>query len=200
MTPPRKKYIFHVARTWDGKFKYPRCHFCFSKYNKLEKHVQEIHIVTKRGLSFRRQALYEKDHDNVSFKVKICSELDDITRKLKSAKEKYLLLLECGLPISNDFCRCFNSILELKQSFEGFNQRQINQTELILYGKVATVKERAAAIIKNLQDEVTKLSIKIINNNKIIELLKKDHEALLENNDDYYNLKLNEEIEDHTKQ
>ncbi|CAG8648840.1 7470_t:CDS:2 [Dentiscutata heterogama] len=226
MTPPRKKYIFHVARTSDSKFKCPRCHYCFSKYDKLKKHVQKIHITSIRGLSLQRQAPCEKNRDSISFEAKMCNELDDLARKLKSAEERYLPLLERGLPISNDFCRCFNSIIELKQSFKGFIQRQNNQTEHILYGKVVNEKDRVTTIIKNLREEVKKLNIEIINNNKTIALLnkkceeydklKKDHEALLNNNDNYYvdrcrslqrenyilkkrNLELNEEIEDHTR-
>ncbi|CAG8748631.1 1503_t:CDS:2, partial [Dentiscutata heterogama] len=115
-------------------------------------------------LSLQRQAPCEKNRDSISFKAKMCNELDNLAR----------------------------NTIELKQLFKGFNQRQNNQTEHILYG-IVNEKDRVTTITKNLHEEV---NIKIINNNKTITLLnkkceeydklKKYHEALLNNNDNYY--------------
>ncbi|CAG8829783.1 32673_t:CDS:2, partial [Gigaspora margarita] len=135
------------------------------------------------------------------------AELDRLINELTRAEEKYLPLIEHGYPVKHVFTQSRQSILQLKENFKTFTQRQFSLTQTILYKRVSAEKEKVATTIENLRKEVANLKNELFKNNKQIALLterhkklldthesllknhttlKDDYDALLENNSNYY--------------
>ncbi|CAG8833324.1 36731_t:CDS:1, partial [Gigaspora margarita] len=81
MSPPRRTKVNFVEKTPGHRFKCPRCHCSFVKYEKLEKHLQDIHLTTVQGIRYSqnaRQIQHDYDNNTFSFKNIICKQLDEI--------------------------------------------------------------------------------------------------------------------------
>ncbi|CAG8650465.1 17416_t:CDS:1, partial [Dentiscutata heterogama] len=142
MSPPRRtRKVYGVKKTPGHRFKYSSsgCHYSFIKNEKLEKHLQDIHLTMVQGIRHSQNAIqiqHDYDNNTFTFKSNIFKQLDEINNKLKIAKEKYLLLKNRH-PYIGEFGQCQNSISLLKVEINRFNNKQIRQLNNILVNKVA---------------------------------------------------------------
>ncbi|CAG8831403.1 1899_t:CDS:2, partial [Gigaspora margarita] len=188
MSPSRRnKNIYSVEKTSGNRFKCPspECHCLFAKYEKLENHIQDIHITTVREIrlnQFARQIQLNNDSNTFSFKNNMRKQLDEIYNKLEVAKNKYLPLIEYGYPRISEFSQCCDSITLLKVEISGFNKKQIHYVNSILDHKVAVVPLIATLLYHSLTNKIKELKEKYRKLNMKYHTLKKDHNT----GDDYY--------------
>ncbi|CAG8814286.1 44026_t:CDS:2 [Gigaspora margarita] len=209
--PPRRRYLsgYKLVKTAGNKYKCPICTNYFNSHTEVVYHIKEIHQTTLLGAIYQQDSeqaghlLFKKD----SHKEESCKELDRLINELTRAKEKYLPLIEHGYPVKYVFTQSRQSILQLKEKFKTFTQRQLSLTQTILYKRVSAEKEKVATTIKNLCEKIANLKNELIKKNKQIALLtekhkklldthesllknhttlKNDYDVLLENNSDYY--------------
>ncbi|CAG8534081.1 26388_t:CDS:2 [Gigaspora margarita] len=185
MPPRRTGKVIGIEKTPGHRFKCPsfRCHCSFVKYEKLEKHLQNIYLTIVQGIRHSQNAIqiqHDYDNNTFSFKSNICKQLDEINNKLKIAKEKYLPLTENRHPHFDEFGQCQNSISLLKVEISGFNEKQIRQINSILVNKVAAERENDVLMRRNLEffeeAEVTKTRNHKLENN--LHLLKQQNVEL----------------------
>ncbi|CAG8543460.1 14992_t:CDS:2 [Dentiscutata heterogama] len=185
MSPPRRtRKVYGVEKTPGHRFKCPSsgCHCSFVKYERLEKHLQDIHLTTIQGIRHNQNARQiQRDYDSIafSFKNNMCKQLDEIYEKLEIAENKYLPLTEYEYPQIGEFRQCRNSITLLKVEISRFNEKQIRLINSILVNKVAAEeKEKVATLVKKLREEIKLLMNELNKKNKKIKELEEKYIAL----------------------
>ncbi|CAG8738802.1 34728_t:CDS:2 [Gigaspora margarita] len=192
MSPPRRTKVNHVEKTPGHRLKCPRCHCSFVKYEKLEKHLQDIHLTTVQGIRHSqnaRQIQHDYDNNTFSFKSNICNQLDKIYDRLMIAKKKYLPLTEHGHPQIGEFSQCHDSITLLKVEICGFNKKQVCYINGILNNKVAAEeKEKVATLVKKLRKEIKKLDYDIGDGyyTESRRLLERENDVLMRRNSEFF--------------
>ncbi|CAG8634238.1 42725_t:CDS:2, partial [Gigaspora margarita] len=154
-------------------------------YEKLEKHLQDIHLTTVQGIRYSqnaRQIQHDYDNNTFSFKNNICKQLDEIYDKLMIAEKKYLPLTEHGHPQIGEFSQCHDSITLLKVEISGFNEKQVRYINGILNNKVAVEIKKLVNELNKKDKKIKELEEKYINLNMKYLALKKDYDI----GDGYY--------------
>ncbi|CAG8627188.1 25337_t:CDS:2 [Dentiscutata erythropus] len=136
MSPPRRtRKVYGVKKTPGHRFKCSSsgCHYSFVKYEKLEKHLQDIHLTTIQGIRHSQNVIQiQHNYDNNTFTSKIdeekylplkngnphIEEKEKVTTLVKKLRKEIKILV-------NDLNKKNKMITELKEKYKNLNVKYL---------------------------------------------------------------------------